>query len=252
MRITNNIDIVRHKKPRLKIPKCVCDSELNPCLQNYELMNVAFNKLSSATLIIGRPGQGKTTFLQSLFSSSKSGLRGKYSKIYLFCPPRSRESMLDGPLNKIPDERIYDELNFDNLYEVMEMCKADNDNEYDTKYKFCLIFDDMGAYLKNKSTLKLFNELMMNRRHMRISVIFLVQTFYSVSKEMRRLFTNFFIFKVNKKSLTEIFEEILEEDDKELIDDISKIVFNQPHNFLYINTDNNRIFRNHDELLIHE
>lgn len=247
-----SIELVRHKKPRLKIPECVCDNKLNSCLDDYELMNTAFNKLSSSTLIIGKPGSGKTTFLQSLFSSSRSGLRYKYSKIYLFCPPRSRESMLDGPLNEIPEERIYDELNFDNLYDVIELCKADNDNEYKTKYKFCLIFDDMGAYLKNKSTLKLFNELMMNRRHMRISVIFLVQTFYSVSREMRRLFVNFFIFKVNKKTLMEIFDEILEENNKDLINDVSKIAFSKPHNFLYINSDNNRIFVNHDELLIQE
>jgi len=247
-----SIELIKHKKPRLKIPECVCDTPLNPCLNNYELMNLAFNKLSTSSLIIGKPGSGKTTFLQSLFSSSSSGLRNKYSKIYLFCPPRSRESMLDGPLDAIPEERIYDELNYDNLFEVIKLCKADNDNKYKTKYKFCLIFDDMGAYLKNKSTLKLFNELMMNRRHMRISVIFLVQTFYSVSREMRRLFVNFFIFKVNKKTLIEIFDEILEENDKDLIDDISKIAFNKPHNFLYINSDKNRMFINHDELVIHD
>ena len=110
----------------------------------------------------------------------------------------------------------------------------------------------MGAYLKNKDTLKLFNELMMNRRHMRISVIFLVQTFYSVSREMRRLFTNFFIFKVNKKALTEIFDEILEEQNKELINDVAKIVYDKPHSFLYINSDNGRIFKNWDEIIIKE
>jgi hypothetical protein len=69
---------------------------------------------------------------------------------------------------------------------------------------------------------------------------------------MRRLFVNFFIFKVNKKTLIEIFDEILEQDDKDLISDVSKIAFSKPHNFLYINSDNNRIFINHDELLISE
>jgi hypothetical protein len=230
-----NIEIVEHNRPKLKIPKCVCDDELNPILNNYELLKIAFNKQSSATLIIGKPGQGKTTFVQSLFSTKK-GLRGKYSKIYLFCPPRSRESMLDGALNQVKEERMYDELNYDNLEEVIEMCKMDNDNKLKTKLKFCLIFDDMGAYLKNNDTLKLFNELMMNRRHMRISLFFLCQTFYSISREMRRLFSNFFIFKVNKRALIEIFDEILEEQNKKLISDVAKLVYDEPHTFLYINS----------------
>lgn len=244
-----SIEIVEHNHPKLKIPECICDNELHPALNNYELLKLAFNKQSCATLIIGKPGQGKTTFVQSLFSN-RNGLRGKYSKIYLFCPPRSRDSMLDGALNQLDEERIYDELNYDNLDEVIELCKMDNDNELKTKLKFCLIFDDMGAYLKNKDTLKLFNELMMNRRHMRISVIFLVQTFYSVSREMRRLFSNFFIFKVNKKALTEIFDEILEEQNKELINNVIKLVYDKPHSFLYINSDNGRMFKNWDEIIV--
>lgn len=246
-----NLEIVEHNDPRLKIPKCACDEELHPILNEYELFKVAFNKSSTSTLVIGKPGQGKTTFVQSLFSSRR-GLRGKYSKIYLFCPPRSRASMVDGALNQIPEERIYDELDYDSLSEVIEMCKEDNNNDCKTKLRFCLIFDDMGAYLKNKSTLKLFNELMMNRRPMRISVIFLVQTYYSVSKEMRRLFTNFFIFKVNKKSLSEIFDEILEEKDKDLVNEIAGLVYDKPHSFLYINSDNGRLFKNWDEIVVKE
>lgn len=246
-----SIEIVEHNHPKLKIPECVCDNELHPALNNYELLKLAFNKQSSATLIIGKPGSGKTTFLQSLFSN-RNGLRGKYSKIFLFCPPRSRDSMLDGALNQLDEERIYDELNYDNLYEVIELCKMENDNELKTKLKFCLIFDDMGAYLKNKDTLKLFNELMMNRRHMRTSIFMLTQTWHSCSKECRRLFSNFFIFKVNKRALTEIFDEILEEQNKELINDVAKLVYDKPHSFLYINSDNGRMFKNWDEIIVKE
>ena len=75
-----SIEIVEHKHPKLKIPECLCDNELHPALNNYELLKLAFNKQSCATLIIGKPGQGKTTFVQSLFSN-RNGLRGKYSKI---------------------------------------------------------------------------------------------------------------------------------------------------------------------------
>lgn len=244
-----SIEIVEHNHPKLKIPTCVCDNELHPALNNYELLKIAFNKTSSSSLILGMPGQGKTTFMQSLFSN-RNGLRGKYSKIFLFCPPRSRDSMLDGPLNQLPEEQIYDELTYDNLNEVIEICKTENDNNFKTKYKYMIIMDDMGAYLRNNHILDLFKELLMNRRHLRISLIVLAQTWLSSHPECRKLYSNFFIFKVNKKALTEIFDEILQERNKELIDNITKLVYDKPHSFLYINSDNGRKFKNWDEIVI--
>ena len=246
-----NIEIIEHNRPKLKIPECVCDDELHPTLNNYELLKLAFNKLSTASLILGIPGQGKTTFMQSLFSTNKA-LRGKYSKIFLFCPPRSRESMLDGALNAIPEEQIYDELTYDNLNEVMQICKMENDNKLKTKFKYMIIMDDMGSYLRNKNILNLFKELLMNRRHLRISIIVLTQTWMSSHPECRKLYSNFFIFKVNKRSLSEIFEEILQERNKELINDITDLVYDEPHSFLYINSDNGRKFKNWDEIIIKE
>ena len=47
----------------------------------------------------------------------------------------------------------------------------------DKEYNNCIIFDDMGAYLKNKETKQLLKELIYNRRHLRTSINFLVQTF---------------------------------------------------------------------------
>ena len=45
-----------------------------------------------------------------------------------------------------------------------------------------IIFDDMASYLKNRDTLTLFKELIFNRRHIRTSIFFLNQTFFSVPK----------------------------------------------------------------------
>ena len=129
-----NIEIVEHKHPKLKIPECVCDKELHTILNNYELLKIAFNKLSSATLIIGKPGQGKTTFVQSLFSN-KNGLRGKYSKIYLFCPPRSRESMLDGALNQL-DEEIEDKSEQSHYFIKLDTINVDEFIDNFQKLKF--------------------------------------------------------------------------------------------------------------------
>ena len=48
-----------------------------------------------------------------------------------------------------------------------------------------------------------------------------------------------------------IFTEILPQY-KSISDDIQKIVFNKPHEYLVINTGSGRLFRKFDELIINE
>ena len=137
----------------------------------------------------------------------------------------------------------FDELNYENLEQVMDQIK-----DQDTKYCNCIIFDDQTAYLKDKSVKKLLKELIYNRRHLRTSVFFLCQTYMSVEPDIRKLFSNLFIFRVSKKELEKIFEELVEES-KDLILPISKLVFKEQYNFLFINTDSGRLFKNWDEII---
>ncbi len=109
--------------------------------------------------------------------------------------------------------------------------------------------DDCTTYLKDNSIRKLLKEMVFNRRHKHLSIFFLVQTWFSVEKDMRRLFTNMFIFRVSKNELTNIFEEVIEQK-RELITDLSKLVFDVPYNFLFVNTDSGRLFKNWDEIII--
>ena len=69
-----------------------------------------------------------------------------------------------------------------------------------------------------------------NRRHKHVSIFFLVQTWFSVEKDLRKLFSNMFIFRVSKNELTNIFEEVIEQK-KEIITDLSKLVYDVPYNF---------------------
>ena len=107
----------------------------------------------------------------------------------------------------------------------------------------------MSAFLKNNETMKLFKELIFNRRHYRCSIYFLVQTWYSVPKEIRRLFSNLFIFKTSKEELQNIAGELIELK-KELIPEISKLVYDKPYQYLFLNTDSQRLFKNFDEIII--
>lgn len=233
------ITVQVNNKPDLQQCEMLCDKGLHKKLNQYELSKFLNNHATN--LFIGRPGSGKTSLLYSLFKS-KELFAKVFHNIFLFQPSHSRASMKDKLFDKLPDSQKYDELNYDTLNEVMDTIK-----EEDTKYNNCIIFDDMTAYLKNNDTFKLFKELVNNRRHLHTSIFFLVQTYHSIPKEIRRLFSNVFVFRVSKNEMEIIFNELVEKR-KECILEISKLVFNQPYNFLYINTESQRLFKGWDEL----
>jgi hypothetical protein len=164
-----------------------------------------------------------------------------YDKIYLFQPEKSRISMKDKLFDQLPDDQKFEELSFENLEYVNDTLDDEGNN--------CIIFDDMGAYLKNNDIKKLLKEIVMNRRHKHVSIYFLVQTYFSIEKDIRKLFSNLFIFKVSKHELNTIYDELIEHK-REYVDEIIKLVYNKPYNYMFVNTDTQRIFSNFDELII--
>ena len=195
-------------------------------------------------MLIGRPGSVKTSLLFSLFEN-KEILRKVFHRIYVFQPSPSRSSMKNDIFGKLPSDQLFNELNFENLDLVMDEIEATSD------LNIAIIFDDVGASLKNFDTMNLMKKLIFNRRHLHTSVFFLVQTYYSIPKDIRKLFSNIFVFRVNKNELATIFDEIVE--DKDMVDiapQISKLIYDKPYNFMFINTDSQRIFKNFDELII--
>ncbi len=63
---------------------------------------------------------------------------------------------------------------------------------------------------------------------------------------------NLFVFRVANDTLHTIFifEEFLFLDNKKIIEEISNIVYGEPHSFLFINVPSQRFFCNFDELII--
>ena len=238
------IRIKANEKPRL--PKCEmkCDGELHAKLNKYDL--TSFLNSHAMSLLIGKPKSGKTSLLHSLFEHSGL-LRYIYSKIYLFQPLQSGASISDNIFDMLPVDQIYRELTYENLNEVKHRIEADAAEGLNS----CIIFDDMASELKNKATLQLFKQLAFNRRHLRLSMYFLVQTWFSTPKELRRLWSNIFVFKVSKNEMSNIWSEIIEHAD-EFLSPVMKIVYNEPYKFLFINTDSQRLFNGWDEILLED
>jgi hypothetical protein len=167
--------------------------------------------------------------------------------VYLVQPAQSGASIENNIFEKIPEDQIYHELTFDNLLEIKVRIDADAEEGHTS----CIIFDDVASFLKDKSTMKLFKDLAFNRRHLRLSMFFLVQSYFSVLKDIRRLWSNMFIFKVSKNEMSNIWDELIEYD-ADLMKPIMKLVYDKPYEFLFVNTDTQRLFKGFDEILINE
>ena len=227
-----------NKKPKLKVTKMICDDPLHEKLNEYDLSK--FLNCHSTNLLIGKPGSGKTSTMTSWFQS-KLLLKKVYHTIYLFQPSHSTASLKENIFEDLPNK--YDELTYETLNDCLEKIKND-----DSKYCSAIIIDDMTASLKDGDVKKLLKQLIYNRRHLRTSLFFLCQTYLSIERDVRKLFSNIFIFKVSIQELNLIFEEHVEIP-KDDITTIRKFVFDEPYNFLFMNTDSSRLFKNFDEIL---
>ena len=230
------ISIKKNLKPSLPVCKMKCDDPLHSKLDQYEMST--FLNCHQCCMILGKPRSGKTSLLYSLFKSKKM-MKGVYDKIFLFRPELSGASMKDDIFEKLPKDQRYHQLTPENMVNMIENLDEGNN---------CLIFDDMTAYLKNHDTLKLLQEIIYNRRHMHISIYFLCQTWHSVNKDIRRLFNNIFVFKTSKNEFETIFQELIP-GFKDKTDDIFLYAFDKPHDYLFINVDSNRFFKDFDEII---
>ena len=238
-----SITIKKNVRPKLDVCQMLCDGGLDKKLDMYDVTK--FMNQHATNLLIGKPRSGKTSMLYSLFKNKKLFAK-VFSTIYIFQPSASRGSMKDDIFSQLPEDQLFEVLTYENLQSVLERIKSAPFEE-----NSCIIFDDQTAYLKNKETLQMLKELIYNRRHLHTSIFFLVQTWYSVPKDIRKLFSNVFLFKTSKCEMETIFEEVIEQD-KTIIPKLQKLVFDVPYNYLFINTDSQRLFRNFDEIIVSE
>ena len=154
-------------------------------------------------LIIGGSGSGKINVLLNLIEDQPD-----IDKIYLYAkdPYEAKYQYLINICKKqdidhFNDPRAYIEYSND----MRDVCKTIDKYNPDIENKILIVFDDMIADMINNRKLDLIvTELFIRGRKLNISLVFIMQSYFKVSKDVRLNITHFFIAKIpNKRELQE-------------------------------------------------
>ena len=155
-------------------------------------------------LIIGGSGSGKTNELLNLRENQPD-----IDKIYLYAKD-SYEAKYQYLINKREGVGIND---FNDLKTFIEYSNYMHDvykniDEYNPnkENKILIVFDDMIAdMINNKKLNSIVTELFIRGRKLNISLVFIMQSYFKVPKDVRLNTTHFFIVRIpHKKELREI------------------------------------------------
>ena len=153
--------------------------------------------------ITGSAGRGKTSMLINLLTSPQA-YKKAFHAVHCIIPAHSVASLKKNIFAKHP--RMHDELNFATLDRIYEQVMRDGEE----KMNSLLIMDDVTASLKNLDVQMLLKKLIYNRRHYRLSIICLVQSYNAMPLAIRKTISHLACYKPrNKKEMTAIWEELI-------------------------------------------
>ena len=149
-------------------------------------------------LIIGGSRSGKTNALLNLINNQPD-----INKIYLYAKDPYETKYLS-LINK-RDSKGLKHFNDPKAFIEYSNNKQDvykNTDEYnsDKEHKILILFDDMIAdIINNKKLNSVITQLFIRGRRLNISIVFITQSYFKVSKDIRLNSTHFFIVKVLNK-----------------------------------------------------
>jgi KaiC/GvpD/RAD55 family RecA-like ATPase len=241
-----SIKTIKRDRLDLKIPQFLCDHGYNDKLDNIPMLshlnNYGFN------IISGKPGSGKTSLLISFLTGNGENkvYRKCFNNVMVVMPTNSRQSLKKNIFEKHPQNKLFDELNLESITKIYEMLEDAVSEE--PKKNTLLILDDVGASLKKKEILFLLKKIIFNRRHLRTHIVCLVQSYISLPLEIRKLSTNVIAFKPAKPEAENLFRELFETK-HDMMDKIIKYVYKQKGDYLFLNVDSQRMYKDFDEIV---
>ena len=209
-------------------------------------------------VLTGSGGSGKTNLLLNLFKN-RYCYRNKFHNIFYFCPQSSFLSVIKHPFEK--HDKVYHELTVDILMSVYQQLNelkegknktdSDSDSEPEIEYN-CIIIDDFADTLKDKDIERMLNMMIIKARHLRCAFIFTLQSYYYFPKILRKQITYITIFKPkNIAEFDSIAHELLnlnKEDGLKLYN----YIYDENYSHLDLDTVQNKVYKNFNELILKE
>ena len=155
-------------------------------------------------LIIDGSGPGKTNALLNLINNQPD-----IDKIYLYAkdPYETKYQYLINKREKVGLDHFDDPKAFIEYSDDMQdVYKNIDDYNIGKKRKILMVFDDMIADMINNNKLnRIVTELFIRGRKLNISIVFIMQSYFKVPKDVRLNSAHFFIMKIpNKRELLQI------------------------------------------------
>ena len=193
--------------------------------------------------ILGSPGAGKTNYLVSLLTAKGSNrvYRRVFHNVFLVVPTNSQASLTNGMFQEHDPTKIFSELN----EKTLEHIKSVVESEALEGFNSCLVIDDQTSYLKDARNERLLKYLIYNRRHLRLSIFILSQSYNQLPLSIRKAlaFITLVGKPVNKKEYQSIFEELIYLP-KDTADEVMRYVFQNRYDTLMGNTLTGQLYRN--------
>jgi len=195
------------------------------------------------TTITGSAGSRKTSMLVNLLTSPHA-YKKAFHWVHCIIPAHSVASLKKNIFAKHP--RMHDELNFVSLDRIYEQVMKDAEE----KMSSLLIMDDVTASLKKLEIQMLLKKIIFNRRHYRLSIICLVQSYNAMPLAIRKTISHLACYKPrNKIEMSAIWEELVFLD-KKTGEALQRFVFDKPYSFLFACADTKELYKKFDRILI--
>ena len=204
--------------------------------------------------IVGKPGSGKSHYIESLMKKqyriNKTGISTCWDSIYVVAPASSQDSYASSFVTDCDEEKVYDELNINNLNDIYDGIRETKDlSEKDNNYYSLLILDDVATELRNKPIQKLLLRMLRNYRHLHLSIMIVSQNYMALEKQCRDNIRQLVQFSTNNiKEKDRLHHEYLGQFSNNEFEVLWEYLFKEPYQFLMVDRKTDEIHKTFNKL----